>query len=307
MEPVTVLEHLCIGNLSNVCDAMCLKKHHIQSIMTVDVKPLSVESCLYKQIPILDLANEDLITHLEDALKWIDQSRLNNKTAIVHCNAGQSRSAAVVIAYLMWKLRMGYEDSFRYLKKLKPDIMPNEGFVEQLKLFEFMDCQVDRKCKAYSRYQLERIGQVMANGHMIREDVQTSLQDVASTTEEGFSYKCKKCRKLLFTEGNLISHDRGIGQSAFSKPWDKQVTTFETECKSSIFIEPMKWMERLELHELTGKINCVKCSAKIGSWSWAGERCSCGTWVTPAFHMDSKKIDRAVIVAARPSPSISNS
>jgi len=28
-----------------------------------------------------------------------------------------------------------------------------------------MGCQVDRKCKAYSRYQLERIGQVMANGH----------------------------------------------------------------------------------------------------------------------------------------------
>jgi len=29
---------------------------------------------------------------------------------------------------------------------------------------------------------------------VIREDVQTSLQDVASSTEEGFSYKCKKCR-----------------------------------------------------------------------------------------------------------------
>jgi len=63
--------------------------------MTVDVKPLSVESCLYKQIPILDLANEDLITHLEDALKWIDQSRLNNKTAIVHWFVPTTKSQVI--------------------------------------------------------------------------------------------------------------------------------------------------------------------------------------------------------------------
>ena len=39
------------------------------------------------------------------------------------------------------------------------------------------------------------------------------------------------------------------------------------------------------------KILCPKCNAKIGSYSWSGQKCSCLTWVAPAFHIYESKVD----------------
>jgi hypothetical protein len=46
----------------------------------------------------------------------------------------------------------------------------------------------------------------------------------------------------------------------------------------------MKWMESfLEDGDMEGKIICPnkKCGAKLGSYDWAGVRCSCKEWVVP--------------------------
>lgn len=34
------------------------------------------------------------------------------------------------------------------------------------------------------------------------------------------------------------------------------------------------------------------CHAKIGSQNWSGARCSCGAWVTPAFKILQKSVDK---------------
>lgn len=46
----------------------------------------------------------------------------------------------------------------------------------------------------------------------------------------------------------------------------------------------MKWMEPfLGEGEMAGRIVCPnkKCGAKLGSYDWAGVRCSCRAWVVP--------------------------
>lgn len=48
---------------------------------------------------------------------------------LVHCNAGQSRSASIIIYYLMI-LGHTLNDSYAYVKKRKPK--PNIGFATQL-------------------------------------------------------------------------------------------------------------------------------------------------------------------------------
>ena len=40
-----------------------------------------------------------------------------------------------------------------------------------------------------------------------------------------------------------------------------------------------------------GKLNCPHCRAKLGSFTWSGEQCSCGRWVTPAFMFNKSKVD----------------
>lgn len=55
---------------------------------------------------------------------------------IVHCKMGVSRSASVVMAYIMKELGYDYERSFGYVKQLRSCVNPNESFRVQLRTYE---------------------------------------------------------------------------------------------------------------------------------------------------------------------------
>ena len=57
---------------------------------------------------------------------------------LVHCMMGISRSASTVIAYLMWKERIGFVAAAQRVYAARPFISPNPGFVLQLRLWEKM-------------------------------------------------------------------------------------------------------------------------------------------------------------------------
>lgn len=52
------------------------------------------------------------------------------------------------------------------------------------------------------------------------------------------------------------------------------------------------------------QLNCPKCKMKLGSFIWYGERCPCGAWVAPAFHIQRTKVDevwpRSLLTPNRP-------
>ncbi|KAG6407284.1 hypothetical protein SASPL_130270 [Salvia splendens] len=54
------------------------------------------------------------------------------------------------------------------------------------------------------------------------------------------------------------------------------------EC-SSIFVEPMKWMEALEEGCVGDKLQCIGCKARLGSFNWAG--------INPAFQLHKSRLD----------------
>ncbi len=49
---------------------------------------------------------------------------------------GKSRSASVIIAYLMQKRKHKYHHTFRYVKGIRAIVQPNHGFEKQLLEFE---------------------------------------------------------------------------------------------------------------------------------------------------------------------------
>ena len=55
---------------------------------------------------------------------------------VVHCYDGISRSATIVIEYLMKMNNMNYLNPFKYVKQKRNIIEPNIGFIQQLKLYE---------------------------------------------------------------------------------------------------------------------------------------------------------------------------
>lgn len=74
-------------------------------------------------------------------------SKLNNKTSfikeeiikgkiLIHCAAGLSRSPTFAISYLMRENKWTFEDSYNFVKKKKPSIKINYGFLDQLREYE---------------------------------------------------------------------------------------------------------------------------------------------------------------------------
>eukprot|EP00249_Psilotum_nudum_P007879 c20885_g1_i1 orf=235-1725(+) len=87
----------------------------------------------YKTLWLQDSPNEDIVCVLYDVFDFIEGVREQAEGRVfVHCCQGVSRSAALVIAYLMWRDRRCFEDAFEEVKKRHSIASPNMGFVFQL-------------------------------------------------------------------------------------------------------------------------------------------------------------------------------
>ena len=69
----------------------------------------------YLKLNLQDTAREDISAAFYDALDFIDAAigapAAANGCVFVHCQHGVSRSATIVIAYLMWRQRVGYDEA----------------------------------------------------------------------------------------------------------------------------------------------------------------------------------------------------
>uniref|UniRef100_A0A2P2JM68 protein-tyrosine-phosphatase n=1 Tax=Rhizophora mucronata TaxID=61149 RepID=A0A2P2JM68_RHIMU len=108
-------------------------------------------------VPIRDMESEDLLDYLEVCLDFIDQSRKEG-SILVHCFAGVSRSAAIITAYLMRTEQLSLEDALESLKQSCEFVCPNDGFLDQLKMFEEMGFKVDHASPIYRRFRLKVLG-----------------------------------------------------------------------------------------------------------------------------------------------------
>lgn len=88
------------------------------------------------RLDILDSTSADLKPHLEATVRWIDDRLRKGYNVLVHCQQGVSRSAAVVIAYLIYTHSMSYEAAFDFVRKRRACIKPNAGFVRALQEWE---------------------------------------------------------------------------------------------------------------------------------------------------------------------------
>jgi len=83
-------------------------------------------------VPAFDSKTYPISQHFEEASHFIDEEiRLRKGRVFVHCAQGISRSATLVIAYLMSKRQMSIQQAIETIRP-KRFIAPNEGFTEQL-------------------------------------------------------------------------------------------------------------------------------------------------------------------------------
>ena len=90
----------------------------------------------YKVVELSDNEESDIRKHFRECIQFLDEEIKAGRTVYVHCMAGVSRSASVMISYFMWKYNMTMVDAMAAVKEKRPCIRPNDGFLLQLIEFE---------------------------------------------------------------------------------------------------------------------------------------------------------------------------
>ncbi|WVR04032.1 hypothetical protein IAU60_001031 [Kwoniella sp. DSM 27419] len=155
--PSRILPFLYLGNLEHADNAMMLRALNITHVVSVGESLVSVQpdgegghvpppvnslaaEARAGRINVLDLTdvrddgNDPLRPVIARACAWIEQARREGGTALVHCRVGVSRSASIVIAYLMQFERMGLMDAYMMCRarRLNVLIQPNLRFFHEL-------------------------------------------------------------------------------------------------------------------------------------------------------------------------------
>ncbi|OMH83498.1 Dual specificity protein phosphatase 9 [Zancudomyces culisetae] len=81
--------------------------------------------------------NEDCIKKsFEQCFDFINQAVDNRKNVLIHCQLGVSRSATLVIAYVMYSRGYSFNEAYQYVKARAPRISPNFSLLSQLMEYE---------------------------------------------------------------------------------------------------------------------------------------------------------------------------
>ena len=130
-----ISENLYLGDRSGANNVNRLKFIGIEKILTVMShfgRHYPKNTFNHKNINIDDTQNANIIQYFKECLYFID----GKEKILVHCGAGISRSATIIIAYIMWKEKKSLNDAIKFVKSKREEISPNSGFIEQLKIFE---------------------------------------------------------------------------------------------------------------------------------------------------------------------------
>ncbi|XP_062860514.1 dual specificity protein phosphatase 8 [Trichomycterus rosablanca] len=134
-----ILPHLYVGSQKDVLNKELMAQHGITYVLNASntcPKPDFISENHFLRIPVNDSYCEKLLPWLEKSNEFIDKAKVSNSRVIVHCLAGISRSATIVIAYIMKTMCLSSDDAYRFVKDRRPSISPNFNFLGQLLEFE---------------------------------------------------------------------------------------------------------------------------------------------------------------------------
>lgn len=135
-----VIPNLYISNMNYASNLFLLNTMNIKAI--INISPSNCPNYfeddpkfLYLTIYEDDHPSSILKEYFDLCFRFID-ANIKNCGVLVHCAAGISRSATIVISYLMKKKKLSFDDAYEFLEERHPIIDPNIGFIYQLQTYE---------------------------------------------------------------------------------------------------------------------------------------------------------------------------
>ncbi|KAF4551847.1 Tyrosine-protein phosphatase yvh1-like protein [Elsinoe fawcettii] len=281
---------LYIGGLFTLRRKAALQECNITHVLSVLRLPLDdnlFDGYRHHVVEVDDVDDENLLQYLPQCINFIQNGLDSGGGVLVHCAMGKSRSATAVVAYLMKRFDLSTEDALAKLRESRPFVEPNDGFMQQLRLFRSMGMpEVLDEVPAYQRWLYQREVELSRACGQAPEADKIRFEDehVKGKKEAGLEFRCKKCRRTLATSQYVNDHE----------------PLTEKGC-AHYFVDPLSWMRsELEQSKLDGRLECPKCNANVGKYAWQGMQCSCGGWVVPAISLAKGRIDEHKSVTASP-------
>jgi dual specificity phosphatase 12 len=298
---------LYIGHAKQARNPKLLDRFEITHVLTIlkDVTRKDVlrekegeEHILHKIIEIEDYDNEDFASRFDECADFInDALQQQSNNILIHDDDRlmASRSSTAILAYYIREKRLTVEEGLQILLDRAPNVEPNEGFKRQLNRYYVKQRRIQRE--ESEKQQQERPQQLTSQElkqQRIQEINQQKEQTEEPASDQDKQAYCKRCRHVLFSTQDLVSHSadtEGAGMKGFSFKKLKKDSTNKSNgvtC-NSLFINRMDWMG--ELLDQEGKLICPECAGRVGSYSWIGSQCSCGMWMNPSFAVLKTRVD----------------
>ena len=93
-----------------------IHKYKITHVLSICEEVSRKKNVIYKHVNIWDTQCQDIKKYFPECLEYIEQSIQEGGTVLVHCMAGISRSATIVIAYMMKEHNLSFGAAIRFVK-----------------------------------------------------------------------------------------------------------------------------------------------------------------------------------------------
>ncbi|KAL5120513.1 tyrosine protein phosphatase yvh1 [Pleosporales sp. CAS-2024a] len=284
---------LYIGGIFTLRRRAALQQAKITHVLSVLRSPLDQDlfSPFEKHmvVDVDDVEDENLLQHFPATNHFIKHALDGGGRVLVHCAMGKSRSATVVVAYLMQEHNISPSEALSHLRQVRSICDPNPGFMKQLELYGDMHTPENlHQAPAYQRWLYQReIELSRACGQAPEADKIRFEDEHVAPQDSDFDLRCRKCRRALATSQYLLNHPSEHNTASHPS------STVTREC-AHYFLDPLSWMRpELEQGKLEGRLECPKCHTNVGKYAWQGMQCSCGEWLVPGISLSKGRIDEA--------------
>ncbi|GBL76593.1 Protein phosphatase Slingshot [Araneus ventricosus] len=136
--PTEIFQYLYLGsewNASNLEELVVNGIGHILNV-TREIDNFFPGMFDYQNIRVYDDESTEILHYWDKTYRYIRRAKDEGSKVLVHCKMGISRSASVVIAYVMKAYDWDLQRALEFVKTKRGCIKPNSGFLKQLEIYQ---------------------------------------------------------------------------------------------------------------------------------------------------------------------------
>lgn len=145
--PQEILPHIYIGSSSSSRNRSSLEQlhltHHLALIDAIGDSHSAESSSISDHTfsdRLLMVLNDTEAQNIEDAISranaFIERAIRDGGNVLVNSTLGTSRSAAIICAYMIKTLKIGFDEAIARIRSVRASAKPNAGFEKQLRFYE---------------------------------------------------------------------------------------------------------------------------------------------------------------------------